>query len=632
MKKIKLHRLEVKNFMNTDVVIEPKGGHLAVYGCNGSGKTTAINAITYLFDNKNYENKRDFEIKTLNENGEVIHGMEHTVEGVFEINGQIEMFKKNYSETYKKKIGTSEKQFGSNNTEYFINGVSTTMTDYQAYLNTLVPENLFRLLISPTGFNDLHWTERRKILLDGFGNVTDSEIITLNPALSVVPEILEGNPIDDVLPVLKKKFTLTQKEQKKVKLLLGEAKHKIPEELLETLGEARMKEKLASLIEQLKALRGQLEKLVHNPNRDKLREARNRAQEQVDALTRKQQQLQGQKNDLELQMVRLRSKWEAKNEETFSFNDLLTCPLCDQDIPETSRMATREKALDRFRNEKQEHLENISAEGKKAAAQLEQTNDEMKELTQQLTVFTQGLKKTEQELAQLTSTLTQEEKALRDKITALDTQEAGLRDKLAYALAAEQARQRVNELENDFDKLENDCHLLEGQIMALEEFNRVKMQLLQDRVNHHFALARFRLFKKLVSGDMVECCETLYNGVPYNTNLNHGHRIQVGMDIINALSKRFGITMPLLVDNRESVDQLPPTNSQVISLFVSPKDSVLRSERDQSIRDLSQFQLGEDDNARQENKTVMNLDSLVLGGAMPLEPSVPHHHQSGPGF
>ncbi len=586
MKEIRINRVKTCNFMNGNIDIEMKNDHMCISGANATGKTTLISAITYGFDNKNIENRKDFEIKVLDEDGNVVQGLDHTVELELTVDDVPITLKKNYSETWKKKPGTNEKQFGSNNTEYFINGVSTTMTDYQAFINTLVPENLFRILITPSGFNELHWTERRSILLEGFGNVTDGEIITLNPALSVVPEILQGSTIEETLPVLRKKFNLTQKEQKKTNLLLGEAKHKIPEELFEALGEAEMKEKLHSVIEQIATTRQKLETLVHNNHREHLRTTKNRAQDQVDALERKIKQLVHQQNELENRMMRLRNKWEVKNEEIISYTEIATCPLCDQSIPEPDRKTARERAMKRFQEEKQQTLTAISKEGKELNLQLVKVKDELVHLAEEQAAFAQTFKKLEEELSTLITANTQEEAQLRDKLTALDTREADLRQKLAYSLLAEQARTRVAELQEVLQQLEADCQALESQMMALEEFNRVKMQLLQDRVNQHFSLSRFRLFKQLVSGEMVECCDTLYKGVPYGSNLNHGHRVQVGMDIINGLSRRFGISLPLLVDNRESVDQLPPTNAQVISLCVSRKDSVLRPEFDTSIQPL----------------------------------------------
>ena len=336
--------------------------------------------------------------------------------------------------------------------------------------------------------------------------------------------------------------------------------------------------------------------------------------DQLDALNRKMAQLKSQKNDLEQRLIRLRNKWEVKNQETLSYTEIATCPLCDQSIPEADRQSAKEKALSRFQQEKQETLQAISAEGKELNSQLEKTSKELVQLQEEHQAFSKTFCKLEDELSTLLNAAAREEQALRDQLTALDTKEAELHTKLSHSLAAEQAKARVEELKGILKQLEEDLKALESQMMALEEFNRIKMQLLQDRVNQHFSMARFRLFKQLVSGETVECCDTLYNGVPYGSNLNHGHKVQVGIDIVNGLSRRYNLSMPLLVDNRESVTQLPPTNAQVISLSVSQRDSALRPEQDTTIQPLQEQNVWLEDT---QTLPLVTEDVLATAGLAP---------------
>jgi hypothetical protein len=64
--------------------------------------------------------------------------------------------------------------------------------------------------------------------------------------------------------------------------------------------------------------------------------------------------------------------------------------------------------------------------------------------------------------------------------------------------------------------------------------------------------------------------------VPYGKNLNSGHEIIVGMDIIRTLSEYYGFVAPIFVDNAESVTRLPEMEAQVIRL-VKPE---INSEED----------------------------------------------------
>ena len=85
------------------------------------------------------------------------------------------------------------------------------------------------------------------------------------------------------------------------------------------------------------------------------------------------------------------------------------------------------------------------------------------------------------------------------------------------------------------------------------------------------------MFSQNLSNDGVtECCDTTFEGVPYN-DLNNAARINIGLDIINTLSKQFGVSLPVFVDNAESVNELLPIDSQLIELQVT-EDETLKVE------------------------------------------------------
>ena len=90
-------------------------------------------------------------------------------------------------------------------------------------------------------------------------------------------------------------------------------------------------------------------------------------------------------------------------------------------------------------------------------------------------------------------------------------------------------------------------------------------------------LARFRLFQEQVNGGLADCCEPTYEGVPYGS-LNNGMRINLGVDVIRTISEHYGLKVPLVVDNAESVTRLAGIDTQVIRLVVSEADQALRVE------------------------------------------------------
>ena len=69
-------------------------------------------------------------------------------------------------------------------------------------------------------------------------------------------------------------------------------------------------------------------------------------------------------------------------------------------------------------------------------------------------------------------------------------------------------------------------------------------------------------------------CEATFNGVEYNSGLNNGARINCDLDIVNTLSKQFGVSLPVFVDNAESVNELLPIDSQLIELQVTENETL----------------------------------------------------------
>jgi pentose-5-phosphate-3-epimerase len=62
----------------------------------------------------------------------------------------------------------------------------------------------------------------------------------------------------------------------------------------------------------------------------------------------------------------------------------------------------------------------------------------------------------------------------------------------------------------------------------------------------------------------------MLNGVPYE-DCSYGQKILMGVDIINTLSEREGCSVPLIVDNAESLTIKIQSNSQMIMLFADKR-------------------------------------------------------------
>ena len=95
-----------------------------------------------------------------------------------------------------------------------------------------------------------------------------------------------------------------------------------------------------------------------------------------------------------------------------------------------------------------------------------------------------------------------------------------------------------------------------------------------ERINGMFSLVKFSFISEKLNGNEAITCFCSVDGVPF-ADVNNASTINAGLDIINAICRSVGITAPIFIDNRESVNDLIPTMSQVINLVVSKDKSLM---------------------------------------------------------
>ena len=168
------------------------------------------------------------------------------------------------------------------------------------------------------------------------------------------------------------------------------------------------------------------------------------------------------------------------------------------------------------------------------------------------------------------SELIAQKKALSEDIDAL-------KSRLSKKDLIEKNEARIKELETQYKNQTEEYAALEGIEFTIQQFGKAKVDAVESRINGLFSMVRFKMFDLQVNGDEVETCEATVNGVPYSV-LNDARRINAGIDIINAICRNEGMTAPIFIDNAESVNQIIPSDSQIIRLVVTDTDNTLRVE------------------------------------------------------
>ena len=229
--KIKLNWLKLRNFMVIkDFELKLDGNNTNIFANNGVGKTTLFNAFTWLLFDKDSQGKSTFDIKTLDENNEPIHHLEHEVEGSYSIDGKQLILKKTYHEVWKKKRGSATKVFDGHTTDHEINEVPKAAGEYKEYISSIIDEDTFKLLTNPSYFNEqLKWEDRRKILIEVCGSVSDEDVINSDKKLSGLKEIISDRTLEEHKTVVKSKMSKINEKIKDIPTRIDEVDRGLPD-------------------------------------------------------------------------------------------------------------------------------------------------------------------------------------------------------------------------------------------------------------------------------------------------------------------------------------------------------------------------------------------------------------------
>ena len=197
---MRLITLELRNFKGVKhFVLNAGGQNVSIRGDNATGKTTLYDAMLWLLHDKDSAGQANFEIKTLDKAGNVKHGLDHSVEGVFDLNGTILTLRKVYAEKYTKKRGSATQELTGHTTIRYIDSVPVNASEYKQRVAKISDEEIFKLLTNPLYFNEgLHWQDRRKTLLVVCGDIDDADVIASNDKLSPLAAIMGKRTIEEL--------------------------------------------------------------------------------------------------------------------------------------------------------------------------------------------------------------------------------------------------------------------------------------------------------------------------------------------------------------------------------------------------------------------------------------------------
>lgn len=626
---MKLLSFKVSNFRKLpDLNILPNGKNVNFYGQNGAGKTSTYDAFLWLLFGKDSADRKDYDLiphKDGLTEPDVGVNREPTVEAKLEYFGKTVTLKKAYLEEWPKK-GEMKGQYNGSKTHYFVDDLEVKAGEYNSVVAELVDPDLFKLLTNPTYFmENLHWEERRATLVKIAGE------LDIQPSAALVG-LMGDRPFDKFYALAKQNVKAKQKELDGMPYAISEAQRLIAD-MLPTIPDATaLTARRTELEEQIQMLKNddsanairkeiaELEtKLAEGEQQytKKIRAENKKIQDGIDLLSGQCREKVERNADVSAEIVRLEKsvaeladQKTAKLAEYHRINDSAwqgseVCPTCGQNLP----VEQVESIKTEFNRNRAETLEKILAEGKAMAEQistgnetLEKLRKEQSDLTTEIETLDSRIEKgsgmlkpcnyeTQIEFKQLNGQIADLKHKLESgsdtdktaKIQALTAELEGVRTEIDNArmikIQHEQRKEqekRVEELQARQKEISAELGKWEKAVALCEEHVKAQARTLETAVNGKFKIARFRMFSMQKNGEEAECCDVVYpNG---STNLSTGERLQTGIDIISTLSEFYGVNAPIWIDNAEGVSLPIETDAQVIKLFVSPEDEVLRVE------------------------------------------------------
>lgn len=637
-KEIILKWIHLQNFKGIrDKRIEFHERLTNIFGDNRTGKTTVNDAFRWLLFNKDSTDRSQFSIKTLTENNEELHGLEHTVEAGLLINGKEKVFKKTYREVWTKKRGSAEKTFSKHENLYFVNDEPKQAGEFQGTVSQILDEVVFRLITDPLYFSmQVSWQDRRSTLLQVVGEVNQDMVISSNNKLEKLTQLLDDKTIEGLRKTIADKKKKLSDQIKAIPARIDEANRAIKnfdakvlnaekEELETSLGLIDTQIDLYPTNDEAKQQMSELAGKISRIELDSENKLRVETRQKNGVINSKKDELQKLNHDLENlnavkldirklqeEMTQLRADWQVENDKVFSpdVNAMeLICPTCKRAF-DTDKIEQKKKELqENFNHNKAETLANITTKGnqkKQKVEELEKQLEKTEELLQEIEAKRSEITTLEAEIKNMAIIYPDELEALQNELAELEkkfkepadakTKLAELKERRKTTVSRidkikeelnqdkvnEQQKARIQELQTEEKKLANQIADLEQQEFMCEEYTRAEANLLDKLINEKFKYVRFKLFNQQINGGLEPTCEALVNGVPFS-DANHGGQVNAGIDIINTLCDFYNVSAPIFIDNAESVTKLIDSNSQIIRLLVSEQDKELRVEHGQEV-------------------------------------------------
>lgn len=409
MKNIEIKEITLKNFKGLrDQKIE-FNKNTNIYGSNGAGKTTIFDAFTWLLFGKDSKDRKDFEVKTLDQYNVAIPKIEHEVSAIIVVDGIEINISRTLKENWVKKRGSENTEFSGNVTEYYWDSVPMQQKTFQEKVSGILDESVFKLITNPLAFNSLKWQDRRNVLIDIVGCISDTDLAAGNSEYEkLIAQLTNDKTLADYQKQILASVKKAKDDIKAIPTRIDEVSKSKPElfDFTNLRISLDMKEKELSKVngfienkssayddklkeinqKKLKAntIKSELEQIENStrleidqslkPDTSSLDTAKRNFEDKkgelassgnaLETLNSKEASFKNQVVEIETKLENLRKEWSNENAKELTFkDDDFHCPTCKREFESGDVEGKKTEMLNTFKKRKADKLNEINTRG-----------------------------------------------------------------------------------------------------------------------------------------------------------------------------------------------------------------------------------------------------------------------------
>ena len=461
---IKLKKMHIENFKKIKEQNIDFGNVTKIFGQNAVGKTTIADAFMWCLFDKNSRGETKFQIRPLDSFGNQIDHVEIKVVLTLEVDGREVIIQKVQKQNWVKKRGTLTETLQGNVNSFEIDGIPKKEKDYKEYIESVVNEDLFKLITNPQAFVSKKWQEQRKELMKFAPDVDNEDVIATNPkVLQELSLALSLHSPEDLQTKAKKSLSEYKKQQTEIPARIDEVRKSMTDIDVAELELQRngLKRQIEEIEKSEEDMTSQYEKYQKETDslmdlKFKLSDMERKANEENNAAKRKyeeqiadfdseiasynrkvktlQQNITDAKGTIyayEKKREELLADWKEENVKTYvdtlEFDEnSLTCPMCGQSYPEERieqiKADFEQKKADvkaKWEKDHRDALDRIVADGNSYKDLIEDMKGKIKDAEVQLSVEQSNLQSAEVEKKKASDALEE----LPDKVDISDSEE-----------------------------------------------------------------------------------------------------------------------------------------------------------------------------------------------------------------